>query len=340
MAAHIKFPPLFGLGCGLGVLRVTWCSYLTPFSHSIERLSGKNFYMFSFWFFFAISGLIHTQRTTVANEEDCTCPVALREARLDGNKHELVRRPTTAVLPKSQSDRKERELTLEHSSTNIQDPSKGLVCNATVSFAAARHYFDIPLTVFTIIAFGFYFGCCLESILNSIAQESRFLLPCQLHIILLIIFHSTEFLFVRQFHPDYCTWSAFLLNNGHQYTLCVLGSAIESYLWSTACTSGWNYLHPLLRSLPEKIYIRAAGRFFLKALACSRLIGLLISSLGLALRGAALLSARSNFTHTIAKVDRPGFVLVTSGSYRFCRHPAYLGWYMWAIGRLSRLQLR
>lgn len=50
------------------------------------------------------------------------------------------------------------------------------------------------------------------------------------------------------------------------------------------------------------------------------------------LRKAAILTAGTSFTHLVQLTRRPQHVLVTRGVYRFCRHPGYCGWFIWAVG--------
>lgn len=60
--------------------------------------------------------------------------------------------------------------------------------------------------------------------------------------------------------------------------------------------------------------------------------GLVLVLLGEALRKLAWLTARASFTHRIQPTRRPCHALVTSGVYRWCRHPGYVGWLVWAVG--------
>jgi protein-S-isoprenylcysteine O-methyltransferase len=54
--------------------------------------------------------------------------------------------------------------------------------------------------------------------------------------------------------------------------------------------------------------------------------------LGEAVRKAGQLTAKQCFTHNIATRRRDGHMLVTTGIYRYVRHPGYLGWFIWAVG--------
>ncbi|CAK0866979.1 unnamed protein product [Prorocentrum cordatum] len=52
---------------------------------------------------------------------------------------------------------------------------------------------------------------------------------------------------------------------------------------------------------------------------------------GWALRAAALFTAGSNFTHLVADRKEASHELVTWGVYSWCRHPGYVGWFLWSV---------
>eukprot|EP00238_Polyblepharides_amylifera_P000951 CAMPEP_0196570580 /NCGR_PEP_ID=MMETSP1081-20130531/722_1 /TAXON_ID=36882 /ORGANISM="Pyramimonas amylifera, Strain CCMP720" /LENGTH=147 /DNA_ID=CAMNT_0041887107 /DNA_START=189 /DNA_END=632 /DNA_ORIENTATION=+ len=64
-----------------------------------------------------------------------------------------------------------------------------------------------------------------------------------------------------------------------------------------------------------------------------------ISNIGLALlvageivRKWGFITAKGSFTHDIkTEKDEHRGILVTSGIYRYIRHPGYLGWFIWSI---------
>merc|ERR1719323_1565782 len=60
-------------------------------------------------------------------------------------------------------------------------------------------------------------------------------------------------------------------------------------------------------------------------------LGFLLGLAGWGLRTAALFTAKSNFTHLVARRKQANHVLVTVGVYRLCRHPSYAGWFLWSI---------
>jgi len=59
---------------------------------------------------------------------------------------------------------------------------------------------------------------------------------------------------------------------------------------------------------------------------------LIMCIIGDFLRKLAILTARTNFDHTIQTRRSRDHVLVTHGIYSWSRHPAYVGWFWWAIG--------
>merc|ERR1711924_329274 len=60
-------------------------------------------------------------------------------------------------------------------------------------------------------------------------------------------------------------------------------------------------------------------------------VGFALSLSGWALRTLALFTAQSNFTHLVMVRKRAGHALVTEGVYRLCRHPGYVGWFIWSV---------
>lgn len=171
-------------------------------------------------------------------------------------------------------------------------------------------------TVLSICFFGFIFASFLFTISNAV----RFCIPYQqLNVILLVLFHCSEFLFVCQCHPSLCSWHAFLLNNSQLYTICILGAKAESLVWPSLINQ----------------FKLTDDAFWLLASMALRCCGFALALFGLLLRISACFTARHNFTHMIALIAQPYSHLVTNGVYRYCRHPGYLGWFLWVIGTCS-----
>ncbi len=58
--------------------------------------------------------------------------------------------------------------------------------------------------------------------------------------------------------------------------------------------------------------------------------GMMVS--GLILRSAAMIQASSNFSHDLRFNLAKNHQLITTGIYRLCRHPSYLGFALFAVG--------
>ena len=62
------------------------------------------------------------------------------------------------------------------------------------------------------------------------------------------------------------------------------------------------------------------------------IIGVFVSISGEALRKIAMFTAGSNFTHNVQFYKRHHHMLVTTGIYKYFRHPSYVGWFYWSLG--------
>jgi protein-S-isoprenylcysteine O-methyltransferase len=61
-------------------------------------------------------------------------------------------------------------------------------------------------------------------------------------------------------------------------------------------------------------------------------VGVVTSLVGLIIRGSAILTAGSGFTHLITRNKSPQHKLITTAIYRYMRHPGYCGWLIWVMG--------
>lgn len=62
----------------------------------------------------------------------------------------------------------------------------------------------------------------------------------------------------------------------------------------------------------------------------------MLCATGEVLRKAAMMTAKTNFNHIVQSVREDGHQLVTHGVYALCRHPSYVGWFLWSIGTQVR----
>ena len=122
----------------------------------------------------------------------------------------------------------------------------------------------------------------------------------------LAVYHEAEYVFVCVYHYETISFNSFLINQS------------------------WYYVCSTLIGLTEyTIEIYLLGEY--KAITFLMIIGIAGMAIGQIMRIGALFSAGKNFHHIIQQDHEPDHVLVTDGLYAFCRHPGYLGWYLWAI---------
>lgn len=122
----------------------------------------------------------------------------------------------------------------------------------------------------------------------------------------LAVYHMAEYLFVCTYHYSTISFNSFLINQSWYYVSAQVFGFIEYFL------EIW------LLGEYKIIYI-----FIIS--------GFLLMTIGQIMRIGALFSAGRNFHHVIQRDEDPNHVLITSGLYAFCRHPGYLGWYLWAV---------
>lgn len=122
----------------------------------------------------------------------------------------------------------------------------------------------------------------------------------------LFLFHSSEFLLAVAFHGrSNVSSKSFLLSR--QYVFAMVCGLIEYGV------EGF-----LVPELKTRTIVSCTG------------LALMIS--GEVVRKLAILTAEHNFTHDIKIYHRENHELVTRGIYRFVRHPAYMGFFLWSVG--------
>ncbi|XP_059490641.1 protein-S-isoprenylcysteine O-methyltransferase [Neocloeon triangulifer] len=143
---------------------------------------------------------------------------------------------------------------------------------------------------------------CLISVFASLSW-----MPLGLYMIIMAIFHFSEFLVTALVNARTLSLDSFLLNHSKEYGIAALASWIEFFL------ERW--------LLPE-----------MKELWLFLLVGVVFCTAGEVLRKAAMMTAKTNFNHIVQSVREDGHQLVTHGVYGLCRHPSYVGWFIWSIG--------
>ena len=126
-------------------------------------------------------------------------------------------------------------------------------------------------------------------------------------LVLLVIYHVSEYVIHKHFHPNSTNLDSFLITKG--YLLALTVGIVEYFL---ECIKFYDFKNSAKNPM---IYI-----------------GIVMISLGLFFRFSAMLHAGANFTHQISTSKLPEHKLVTDGVYKYVRHPSYLGFYLFAVG--------
>ncbi|KAF8569253.1 hypothetical protein P879_03777 [Paragonimus westermani] len=126
--------------------------------------------------------------------------------------------------------------------------------------------------------------------------------------IISLIGFLAEFYFTAVYNPTYCSIDIYMITHSTEYVFAAAASVVE-YLFRMFLLPSWCCI-PLL--------VHFVGFFM-----C---IG------GEVLRKMAIITAANNFNHYIELARRPDHTLVTHGIYSWFRHPAYVGWFYWALG--------
>lgn len=129
-----------------------------------------------------------------------------------------------------------------------------------------------------------------------------------LFFVLVALFHLTEFSFCALFHEKEIEFRGFLLTPvpAAGYSIAIIAAILEFWLWHAV---------GMLRTFQFAFV----------------LLGGVLAFGGWGLRTAALFTAQSNFTHIVACHKESSHRLVTQGVYSLCRHPGYVGWFLWSV---------
>lgn len=143
-------------------------------------------------------------------------------------------------------------------------------------------------------------------------QTSSFWCEFFIFVFLVSVFHVLEFTMTSLFHTDTINFDSFLLNHSRDYHTALIAAVIEFWL--------------------EFIIFDCILGYQLKSINVMSVLGALVMLAGQIIRTTAMIQCGRNFTHIISDNKKPEHVLVTHGIYKYCRHPSYLGWFMWSLG--------
>jgi protein-S-isoprenylcysteine O-methyltransferase len=126
----------------------------------------------------------------------------------------------------------------------------------------------------------------------------------------LTAFHLMEYFATALNHDDALSDNSFVVNHSKAYTAAALASWIEYWI---------------------ETYLASQGYFPLdkKRLAA---VGFAVVVLGNIIRFHGMTTCGKNFSHLVMTERRDDHRLVTTGIYKYLRHPAYFGWFYWSIG--------
>lgn len=128
------------------------------------------------------------------------------------------------------------------------------------------------------------------------------------YITLLCSFHFGEFLSTALFQSAKLSYDSYIVNHSKSYTVAVILSFIEYWL--------------------ESFLFGNSSKFsgFIS------FVGVLLVLGGQVVRSVAMCQCGENFSHIIMDEKDERHRLVTTGIYKYLRHPSYFGWFYWSVG--------
>lgn len=127
------------------------------------------------------------------------------------------------------------------------------------------------------------------------------------YLVVLSFFHWSEYFTTALTNPDSLTLESYLLDHSREYKLAALASWTEFFI-------EWLIFPGLKQN------------------SILSLCGLILVIVGECIRKASMFTAKKNFNHYVQYIKQRGHQLVTNGVYSVCRHPSYVGWFLWSIG--------
>ncbi|RVD85652.1 uncharacterized protein DFL_003965 [Arthrobotrys flagrans] len=123
----------------------------------------------------------------------------------------------------------------------------------------------------------------------------------------LSVFHFLEFWITARYNTRRANLGSFLFANGKEYNLAHTVALTEYFLET--------HFFPSLLPSPALLTF-----------------GILLIFAGQLLRSLAMAHASTSFNHHVAYVKEVDHRLVTTGVYKWFRHPSYLGFWLWGLG--------
>ncbi|CAG0892788.1 unnamed protein product [Cyprideis torosa] len=190
-----------------------------------------------------------------------------------------------------------------------QKISFSLIVLVALSFSVPVSFFlkDVPEVVHEITRPAFL-GLMLVNAWTLLRFGGPLWTPFSVYALFLVLFHYSEYFFhcliqpPRKDHLD-----SYLLNHSKAYGIALVVGWVEYGLEV--------YFMPSLKSMYLPV-----------------ILGVCLCTIGEILRKSAMVTAGRSFHHVVQTVKQPEHVLITWGVFSFCRHPSYLGWFLWSLG--------
>lgn len=138
----------------------------------------------------------------------------------------------------------------------------------------------------------------------------------------LSLFHFLEFYATARWNPTDAGVSSFLLSaNGSAYNMAHVAAltdfSIRMFVLPRILPASWLEKPSWLPHIP------AHG---------ITVVGVALEVAGQIVRTAAMAEAGQSFNHMVQSKKKDDHVLITTGVYRFFRHPSYFGFFWWGLG--------
>ncbi|KAK8861520.1 hypothetical protein IAR55_002341 [Kwoniella newhampshirensis] len=195
---------------------------------------------------------------------------------------------------------------------------------------------SLPNTILAVSVISAILGAIAATGLTSAAQPlSQYIAgswarpQLGIYIAAVAIFHLLEFFTTAGWNPQKLSIDAFLLNNGKQYHYAHALGLTEYFLvsifhpqrfGSRLAATPWLILgkqHPTQKLRMAQL---TAGESVTIIMVGSQII-----------RSLAMIQAAQSFSHIVKNKKHDDHTLVTHGIYSWSRHPAYTGFFYWAV---------